>query len=58
MKEKNYVRRLYTAEGERLSGTPWNEYPRPQIKRGEWLCLNGEWDFETENAKIVNIKEL
>ena len=51
MKEKNYVRRLYTAEGERLSGTPWNEYPRPQIKRGEWLCLNGEWDFETENAK-------
>ncbi|MBO4428343.1 MAG: glycoside hydrolase family 2 [Clostridia bacterium] len=51
MKEKRYVRRLYTSEGERLSGTPWNEYPRPQMRRGEWLCLNGEWDLETENAK-------
>ena len=24
---------------------PRNEYPRPQFKRENWLCLNGEWDF-------------
>lgn len=22
-----------------------NEYPRPQFRRDEWLCLNGEWEF-------------
>lgn len=21
------------------------EYPRPELKRENWLCLNGEWDF-------------
>src|SRR5215207_6340942 len=20
-------------------------YPRPQLRRSEWLCLNGEWEF-------------
>ena len=24
---------------------PWNEYPRPQLKRNSFFCLNGEWDF-------------
>lgn len=24
---------------------PRQEYPRPQWKRAEWICLNGEWDF-------------
>ncbi len=24
---------------------PLNEYPRPQMVRGEWLCLNGLWDY-------------
>lgn len=38
-----------TEAGETLSGTPWNVYPRPQMRRDEWLCLNGEWDIETEN---------
>ncbi len=37
--------RLLTAEGEALSPTPWNDYPRPQMKRAEWLCLNGKWSF-------------
>lgn len=27
------------------SATPFNEYPRPQLKRDSYLCLNGEWDF-------------
>ena len=24
---------------------PLKDYPRPQLEREEWLCLNGEWDF-------------
>lgn len=25
---------------------PWPEYPRPQLKRAEWLNLNGIWQFK------------
>ena len=28
------------------------EYPRPQMVRSQWLCLNGEWEFEIDNAKV------
>jgi hypothetical protein len=24
---------------------PFPEYPRPQLQRTEWLCLNGAWDY-------------
>lgn len=24
------------------------EHPRPQFKRQDWVCLNGEWEFETD----------
>ena len=24
---------------------PWNNYPRPQLKRNNWLCLNGIWQY-------------
>lgn len=26
------------------------EYPRPQLVRNDWLCLNGEWDFEIDHG--------
>ena len=26
------------------------EYPRPQFVRNQWLCLNGEWDFEIDQG--------
>lgn len=29
---------------------PRPEYPRPQFERSDWLCLNGEWQFEIDNA--------
>lgn len=29
---------------------PRNEYPRPDLVRGEWLNLNGEWEFEVDNG--------
>ncbi len=27
------------------------EYPRPQLEREDWLCLNGEWDFEVDDGE-------
>ena len=24
---------------------PRSEYPRPELRRENWLCLNGQWDF-------------
>lgn len=24
---------------------PFPEYPRPQLERKDWLCLNGKWDY-------------
>ena len=27
---------------------PRAEYPRPNLVREDWLCLNGEWDFEID----------
>ena len=39
---------LMTKAGESLAGTPWNVYPRPQMKRDNWLNLNGAWDFAVD----------
>ena len=36
---------LFTKEGKTLQGIPWEVYPRPQMMRKEWQCLNGWWDF-------------
>jgi len=30
---------------------PWNEYPRPQMQRESFLCLNGVWDFAATAGK-------
>ena len=24
---------------------PLSEYPRPQLERKSWMCLNGEYDY-------------
>src|SRR3989339_1329512 len=29
---------------------PRPEYPRPQFVRQDWLCLNGDWQFEVDHA--------
>ena len=39
------LQNLTTIHGEKLTGTPWDVYPRPQMKREGWLNLNGPWDF-------------
>ena len=40
---------MLTPAGERLLSrgnvTPWQDHPRPQMRRENWLNLNGMWDF-------------
>ena len=31
-----------------MADVPRSEYPRPQFVREDWLCLNGEWQFEID----------
>ena len=42
---------LTTPRGETLSGTPWQVYPRPQMRRDSYINLNGEWDFAVSSEK-------
>ncbi len=28
---------------------PWSEYPRPQLERDSYLCLNGKWKISVKN---------
>ncbi len=39
------MRRLYSDAGRSLPEIPWARYPRPQMWRDDWLCLNGEWEL-------------
>ena len=39
---------LMTKQGEALLAfgeTPWQVYPRPQMRRDSYVNLNGEWEF-------------
>ncbi len=52
---KTEFAKLYTPEGENLNGIPWNVYPRPQLKRESFLCLNGEWDISINEGSWEKI---
>ena len=41
---------LYTARGEALTGTPWDIYPRPQMRRKSYVNLNGSWDLAVSTS--------
>ena len=43
MKKQNTV--LLLTDWSQQPDIPWKEYPRPQLKRKDWLCLNGKWDL-------------
>ena len=38
-------RKLYTPQGEKRREIPWQSYPRPQLQRDSFFCLNGQWEF-------------
>ena len=33
-----------------IGDIPHSEHPRPQMRRKDWLCLNGEWEFWKEGV--------
>ena len=37
------------------SGTPWEEYPRPQLRRDSFFCLNGPWRFAINGNEVGEI---
>ena len=34
---------------------PWEEYPRPQLKRDSFFCLNGKWRFAINGTEVGEI---
>ena len=52
------LQQLSTIHGEDLPGTPWNVYPRPQMRRDNWLNLNGEWAFSTNYGEPEGVKTI
>ena len=47
---------LYTPWGEHPDKTcPLPEYPRPQLRRDSYRCLNGLWDYTVEDGDWMGI---
>ena len=46
---------LYTKQAEDLSGMPWEIYPRPQMRRDSFYCLNDRWEFTVTEGEIPEI---
>lgn len=44
--------KLLTPLSDNLSEMPWNVYPRPQLKRNSFFCLNGKWDFCVNDGEV------
>ena len=49
------MEKLMTPRGEALAGTPWDVYPRPQMKREQWWNLNGEWEFGVKFDRKIRV---
>ena len=43
---------LSTIRGETRNESPWDVYPRPQMRRDSYLNLNGEWQFGTHPKSL------
>ena len=53
-KHKPRFERLHTPFEENKTDIPWDEYPRPQLKRDSFICLNGKWNLKlVRNNKTV-----
>ena len=40
-----YIKALSTTPAEASITPPRPEYPRPRLRRRDWVCLNGSWQF-------------
>jgi len=43
---------LMTVHGEKVTDTPWNVYPRPQMRRDSYRNLNGQWEFAVDKPEF------
>ena len=52
MSKAKQILHLLTPEGKALQSSPatipWDTYPRPQMKRDSFLCLNGKWEITVD----------
>jgi len=53
--ETEYEKDLCT-DGENPEIMPFSEYPRPQLKRNSYICLNGLWSFKICTGKGVSCR--
>lgn len=44
------MKELYTEQAAQIPDVPWEVYPRPQMRRERWLCLNGIWELRYGTA--------
>ena len=54
------LQELTTPFEEDMGNTPWEEYPRPGMKRDSYLCLNGDWSLSVlrkgEESEVGTIR--
>lgn len=53
MNEKIYESLTTPFYDEMNGNIPWNEYPRPTMRRDSFLCLNGEWELEISDVENI-----
>lgn len=62
MSKKQQLVHLLTEAGEALlkgpTAIPWNTYPRPQMKRESFFCLNGEWKLSVASMNGMEDKPI
>ena len=47
---------MMTAFGEKVTAdNAWREYPRPQMVRDGWTCLNGTWNYTIVSNDVDGI---
>ncbi len=55
---ENRFSTLLTKYASRMDNNiPWNEYPRPFMERGSFLCLNGLWNFSVSEKEKIDCFE-
>ena len=41
-----------------MMNIPRSEHPNPQLERSNWVCLNGEWEFEIDKSNSGKARKL
>ena len=52
-KQKPPMRQLTTPFENELDDIPWKEYPRPDMKRDSYMCLNGKWNLKIQRKRNI-----